>query len=319
MTNLKEPIFVSGHTGMVGSAIVRVLKKKGFDQILTVGRGELDLTNQSNVYEFFKRNKVETVFNAAAKVGGIVGNASFPADYILDNLTIQTNLINASLKNSIDRFVFLGSCCIYPKNCPQPMREDHLLTDVLEPTNTPYAVSKIAGIVSCGAAFEQYGMKSVCPMPINLFGPGDNLDPESSHVVPGLMRRLHFAKVNGEKRTTVWGSGLAKREYMHVDDCAEGVVFVSDKIDDGSLVNIAPGTELTTRQTAEAIAEIVGYEGELEQDTTKPDGTMRKLASSERIEELGWKPRIDFFEGLRETYDAFKEELERFSLRSSRV
>ena len=309
MIELDKKIYVSGHNGMVGSAIVRFLKESGYKNIITASREELELTNQSEVNNFFKLNEIDVVFNAAAKVGGIVGNASYPGDFIHQNLMIQTNLLDASIRSEIDRFIFLGSCCIYPKFCDQPMKEEYLLTGDLEPTDEPYAIGKIAGIISCQALYQQYGLKSVCPMPINLFGKGDNLHPENSHIIAGLMRRLHFAKINEEETTIVWGSGVVKREYMHVDDCAEAIVFVSDKFDNGEIINIAPGTELTTRETAEIIADVVGYKGKLVQDTTKPDGTMRKLACSEKIKSLGWEPKLDFYEALTVTYEDFKEEI----------
>jgi len=309
MIELNKKIYVSGHNGMVGSAIVRSLKESGYNNIITASREELELTNQSEVNNFFKLNEIDVVFNAAAKVGGIVGNASYPGDFIHQNLMIQTNLLDASIRSEIDRFIFLGSCCIYPKFCDQPMKEEYLLTGDLEPTNEPYAIGKIAGIISCQALYQQYGLKSVCPMPINLFGKGDNLHPENSHIIAGLMRRLHFAKINEEETTIVWGSGVVKREYMHVDDCAEAIVFVSDKFDNGEIINIAPGTELTTRETAEVIADVVGYKGKLVQDTTKPDGTMRKLACSKKIKSLGWEPKLDFYEALTVTYEDFKEEI----------
>ena len=309
MIELDKKIYVSGHNGMVGSAIVRSLKESGYNNIITASREELELTNQSEVNNFFKLNEIDVVFNAAAKVGGIVGNASYPGDFIHQNLMIQTNLLDASIRSEIDRFIFLGSCCIYPKFCDQPMKEEYLLTGDLEPTDEPYAIGKIAGIISCQALYQQYGLKSVCPMPINLFGKGDNLHPENSHIIAGLMRRLHFAKINEEETTIVWGSGVVKREYMHVDDCAEAIVFVSDKFDNGEIINIAPGTELTTRETAEVIADVVGYKGKLVQDTTKPDGTMRKLACSKKIKSLGWEPKLDFYEALTVTYEDFKEEI----------
>jgi len=309
MIELDKKIYVSGHNGMVGSAIVRFLKESGYKNIITASREELELTNQSEVNNFFKLNEIDVVFNAAAKVGGIVGNASYPGDFIHQNLMIQTNLLDASIRSEIDRFIFLGSCCIYPKFCDQPMKEEYLLTGDLEPTDEPYAIGKIAGIISCQALYQQYGLKSVCPMPINLFGKGDNLHPENSHIIAGLMRRLHFAKINEEETTIVWGSGVVKREYMHVDDCAEAIVFVSDKFDNGEIINIAPGTELTTRETAEIIADVVGYKGKLVQDTTKPDGTMRKLACSKKIKSLGWEPKLDFYEALTVTYEDFKEEI----------
>ena len=309
MIELDKKIYVSGHNGMVGSAIVRSLKESGYNNIITASREELELTNQSEVNNFFKLNEIDVVFNAAAKIGGIVGNASYPGDFIHQNLMIQTNLLDASIRSEIDRFIFLGSCCIYPKFCDQPMKEEYLLTGDLEPTDEPYAIGKIAGIISCQALYQQYGLKSVCPMPINLFGKGDNLHPENSHIIAGLMRRLHFAKINEEETTIVWGSGVVKREYMHVDDCAEAIVFVSDQFDNGEIINIAPGTELTTRETAEVIADVVGYKGKLVQDTTKPDGTMRKLACSKKIKSLGWEPKLDFYEALTVTYEDFKEEI----------
>ena len=309
MIELDKKIYVSGHNGMVGSAIVRFLKESGYKNIITAPREELELTNQSEVNNFFKLNEIDVVFNAAAKVGGIVGNASYPGDFIHQNLMIQTNLLDASIRSEIDRFIFLGSCCIYPKFCDQPMKEEYLLTGDLEPTDEPYAIGKIAGIISCQALYQQYGLKSVCPMPINLFGKGDNLHPENSHIIAGLMGSLHFAKINEEETTIVWGSGVVKREYMHVDDCAEAIVFVSDQFDNGEIINIAPGTELTTRETAEVIADVVGYKGKLVQDTTKPDGTMRKLACSKKIKSLGWEPKLDFYEALTVTYEDFKEEI----------
>ncbi len=309
MIDVDKRIYVAGHNGMVGSAIVRALRRAGYKDILTTTREELDLTNQSGVNHFFKKYEIGLVYNAAAKVGGIVGNANYPGDFILQNLAIQNNLVNACLNNNVDRYVFLGSCCIYPKFCDQPMREEYLLTGELEPTNRSYAVAKIAGIVTCQALHEQYGLKSVCPMPINLFGKGDNLDPVNSHVIPGLMRRFHFAKLNNDVESVIWGSGKVMREYMHVDDCADGILFLSDKFDNGEIVNIAPGTELSTRETAKAVAKVVGYTGKLTQDISKPDGTMRKLADHKKISALGWKPKLDFFDSLTETYEDFKKEI----------
>lgn len=310
MLNTNSKIFVAGHNGMVGSALMRTLTKSGFNDVVTVDRADLDLTDASLVKQFFARNSFDVVYNAAAKVGGIVGNANHPGDYILQNLQIQTNIATAALEYGVGRYVFLGSCCIYPKNCPQPMTEEHLLTGLLEPTNLSYAVAKIAGIVTSKGLSSQYDIKTVTPMPINLYGPGDNWDPVNSHIIPGLMRRMHFAKKNNEPSVAVWGSGTVMREYMHVDDCADGIVFVTDKFDNGEIVNIAPGTELTTRETAEAIASVVGFKGDLVQDLTKPDGTPRKWASPEIMNELGWRPKIDFYEGLKQTYAEFLERLD---------
>jgi len=309
MIDLETNIFVAGHNGMVGSAIVRALVRKGYKNILTANRVELDLSIQSSVINFFRNNNVEVVYNAAAKVGGILGNANYPGDFIIQNLVIQNNLVQACLDFKIDRYIFLGSCCIYPKFCDQPMREEYILEGALEPTNRSYAVAKIAGIVSCQALYEQYGLKSVCPMPINLFGPGDNWDPVNSHVIPGLMRRFHFAKENNDPEAIVWGSGKVMREYIHVDDCADAILFLTDKFDKGEVVNIAPGVELTTRETAKAVAKVVGYKGSLVQDASKPDGTLRKYASSEIMKEIGWAPKIDFYNALETTYEAFKNEI----------
>tara|TARA_E500000178_G_scaffold349333_1_gene406090 strand:+ start:1028 stop:1969 length:942 start_codon:yes stop_codon:yes gene_type:complete len=300
-------VYVAGHNGMVGSALVRSLMRQGYNNIFTASRAELDLTVQDDVNNFFKENSIEIVFNAAAKVGGIVGNQEMPGDFIHQNILIQSNIIDACLKNNVERHIFLGSCCIYPKFCDQPMKEDFLLTGELEPTNEPYAVAKISGIISCQALHKQYKLKSVCPMPINLYGPGDNFHPEHSHVIPGLMRRIHEAKVSGIDEVTVWGTGEVKREYMHVDDCASGIIYVADLFEAGEMINIAPGTELTTRQTAELISEVVGYKGKLVQDLSKPDGTPRKYACSERIKQAGWKPSIDLKEGLQETYQWYLE------------
>jgi GDP-L-fucose synthase len=307
MINKSKNIYVAGHNGMVGSALVRSLMRQGYNNIFTASRAELDLTVQDDVNNFFKENSIDIVFNAAAKVGGIVGNQEMPGDFIHQNILIQSNIIDACLKNNIERHIFLGSCCIYPKFCDQPMKEDFLLTGELEPTNEPYAVAKISGIISCQALHKQYKLKSVCPMPINLYGPGDNFHPEHSHVIPGLMRRIHEAKVTGIDEVTVWGTGEVKREYMHVDDCASGIIYVADLFEAGEMINIAPGTELTTRQTAELISEVVGYKGKLVQDLSKPDGTPRKYACSERIKQAGWKPSIDLKEGLQETYQWYLE------------
>ena len=305
----KKNIFIAGHNGMVGSAIARKLGSLGHDNIITANRNELDLTSQAEVMDYFNRNNIGVVYNAAAKVGGIVGNDSFPADFIIDNITIQNNLERACLAAGVEKYVFLGSCCIYPKFCEQPMQEGSLLTGALEPTNTPYAVAKIAGIISCQSLSKQYGLKTVCPMPINLFGPGDNWHPTNSHIIPGLMRRLHFAKLNNDAKAVIWGSGNVRREYLHVDDCADAIIFLSDKFEQGEIINIGPGTELTTRETAETIAKVVGYKGELIQDTTRPDGTERKLADSSIIKNLGWHPKIDFIDALTDTYEHFKNDL----------
>ena len=307
--NFNSKIFIAGHKGMVGSAILRNLKKKGFKNLLISSRNDLDLTNYEAVDYFFRNNSIEIIYNCAAKVGGIVANSNYPADFILQNLLIQNNLFLSALKYSVKKIIFLGSCCIYPKNCKQPMEEEFLLTGSLEKSNEPYAVAKIAGIIASKALYSQYGLKSFCPMPINLYGPGDNWDPDNSHIIPGLMRRFHFAKLNNIPYTKVWGTGKAKREFMHVDDCADAIVTLTDNFYKGDIVNIAPGEELTTRVVAEIIANVVGYKGKLIQDLSKPDGTARKLASSKKIDSFGWKPKIKLSEGLKSVYEDFKSSI----------
>jgi GDP-L-fucose synthase len=305
-------IYVAGHRGMVGSAIVRQLKAQGFTHIITRTHAELDLIRQDRVEAFFKSEKPEYVFLAAARVGGIWGNNMYPAQFIYENLAIQTNIIHASYLNKVKKLLFLGSSCIYPKAVEQPMREDALLTGVLEPTNEPYALAKIAGIKLCESYNRQYGADYRSVMPTNLYGPGDNFHPENSHVIPALMRRFHEAKINGDKEVVVWGSGNPKREFLHVDDMAAASLFVLQLDKDThqnntqamlSHINVGSGADCTIRELAETMKKVVGFQGELRFDASKPDGTLRKLMDVSRLRALGWEYTISLEEGLATTYD----------------
>ena len=295
-------IFLAGHNGMLGRALHRSLIKKGYNNIITANKKNLDLRNEILVKNFFKNNKIDNVIIAAAKVGGIYANDTYPADFITDNLRIQTNLIRLSCEFSIEKLIFIGSCCIYPKECPQPMKEGHLLSGKLEPSNEGYALAKISGISMCQSFYKQYGLKSFCPMPINLYGPYDNFHPMNSHIIPGLIHRIHQSKIKKQKTTTLWGSGLPKREFMHVDDCADAILFANKFVNDGSIINIGPGKELTTLQTAKKISSIVKYKGQINLDSSKLDGTMRKKVDSTKLKKMGWKPKITFEKGLKDTY-----------------
>ncbi len=318
-----QTIFVAGHRGMVGSAIVRRLRKLGHERILTADRQSLDLLDQAAVRRFFADNRIDQVYLAAAKVGGIHANNTYPAEFIHENLLIQSNLIDAAHTHDVDRLLFLGSSCIYPKLAPQPMREDALLTGLLEPTNEPYAIAKIAGIKMCESYNRQYGRRYRSVMPTNLYGPNDNFHPENAHVLPALMRRLHEAKVEGRPSVTVWGTGRAMREFLHVDDMARASVFVME-MDDGvyaantrpdlSHINVGTGEDCTIRELAEALTRVIRYEGELAFDATKPDGTPRKLMDVSRLRAMGWRPEIGLEDGLRQTYGWFLEN--RASIRS---
>lgn len=311
-----QTIFVAGHRGMVGSAIVRRLRELGHERVLTADRQALDLLDQAAVRQFFAEHRIDQVYLAAAKVGGIHANNTYPAEFIHDNLLIQTNVIQAAHMSGVDRLLFLGSSCIYPKLAEQPMREDALLTGVLEPTNEPYAIAKIAGIKMCESYNRQYGRRYRSLMPTNLYGPNDNFHPENAHVLPALMRRLHEAKAEGRATVTVWGTGRAMREFLHVDDMARASVFVMEMDDalyaantrpDLSHINVGTGEDCTIRQLAEALARVIGYEGELAFDATKPDGTPRKLMDVSRLTAMGWRPQIGLEDGLRQTYGWFLE------------
>ncbi|WP_305046605.1 GDP-L-fucose synthase [Geoalkalibacter sp.] len=309
--NKQAKIFVAGHHGLVGSAIVRRLRAAGYDNLVLRSRAELDLCEQAAVREFFRREKPEYVFLAAAKVGGIVANSTWPADFIYENLAIQTNVIHSAWENGVTRLLFLGSSCIYPKFAPQPMREEHLLTGELEPTNEPYAVAKIAGIKMCQSYNRQHGTHFLSVMPTNLYGPNDNFDLTSSHVIPALMRKVHEAKIHGAPTVEIWGTGTPRREFLHVDDMADACVYVMEtpqaRLDAQAAPfwNVGTGTDVTIAELAQIICDVVGYQGKLVFNTEKPDGAPRKLLDVRRLQDLGWKARIDLHTGLADTYQWF--------------
>lgn len=300
-------IYVAGHRGLVGSAIVRKLREKGYQNLVYRTRKELDLRDKNQVDEFFEREKPEYVFLAAAKVGGIVANNEYPADFIRDNLMIQTNVIDAAYRNGVKKLLFLGSTCIYPKFAPQPLKEEYLLTGELEPTNEPYAIAKIAGIKMCQSYNRQYGTKYISVMPTNLYGPNDNFDLHTSHVLPALIRKFHEAKVNNAPYVEVWGTGTPRREFLYSDDLADACVFLMNNYDGNEIINIGVGKDISIKELAEKIKNVVGYQGEIKFDTSKPDGTPRKLVDVSRINALGWKASISLDEGLQKVYQWFLE------------
>lgn len=302
-------IYVAGHRGMVGSAIVRLLDAKGFTNILTSTSKETDLRNQAQVNAFFEKNKPEYVFMAAAKVGGIHSNNTYRAEFLYDNLMIEANIIEASRKNEVEKLLFLGSSCIYPKMAPQPIREEHLLTGTLEYTNEPYAIAKIAGIKLCEAYRDQYGCNFISVMPTNLYGPNDNYDLNNSHVLPAMIRKFHEAKKNGSASVVIWGTGTPRREFMHVDDLADACFFLMENYNEKEFVNIGFGEDITILDLAKLVKETVGYEGEIIHDLTKPDGTPRKLMDSSKLNGLGWKPATTLAEGIRAVYEEVKHKL----------
>jgi GDP-L-fucose synthase len=303
-------IYVAGHRGLAGSAIVRKLKKEGFENLLLRTSSELDLRNQEAVQEFFEQEKPEYVFLAAAKVGGINANNTYPADFIYDNLCIQNNVIHQSYKNGVKKLLFLGSSCIYPKNAEQPIKEDYLLSGYLEPTNDAYAIAKIAGLKMCQAYDKQYDCNFISVMPTNLYGLADNYDLKNSHVLPALLRKFHEAKVNNEPTVTVWGSGKPRREFLHADDLASACFFLMQNYNDPAIINIGTGKDISIGEMAQMIKKISGYEGEIIFDTSMPDGTFRKLLDVNKLHSFGWKPNISFEEGVRKTYE------EKFLVRS---
>ena len=303
-------IFVAGHRGMVGSAIVRHLQSKGISNIITRTRAELDLTDQQAVDAFFENEKPQQVYLAAAKVGGIHANNTYRAQFLYENLIMEANVIHAAWKHGVDKLLFLGSSCIYPKLAPQPLEEDALLTGPLEPTNEPYAIAKIAGIKLCETYRHQYGANFISAMPTNLYGPGDNYDLETSHVLPALLRKIHTAKVNGHPSVPLWGTGSPKREFLHVDDLAEACVHLMDTYSGEEWVNVGTGEDLSIKSLAELICDIVGYTGALDWDTSKPDGTPRKLMNVDRINALGWKASIGLREGIERVYAEVKSTFE---------
>jgi len=299
-----DKIFVAGHRGMVGSAIVRNLRDKGFDDIVLRRSNELDLRNQSAVNEFFKKEKPKYVFLAAAKVGGILANNTYRADFLYDNLMIEANVIHAAHTHSVEKLLFLGSSCIYPKLAPQPLKEEYLLTNTLEPTNEPYAIAKIAGIKMCDAYRAQYGCNFISAMPTNLYGPNDNYDLNTSHVIPALIRKFITAKKNNAAEAVIWGTGTPLREFLHVDDLAEACYFLMQNFNEPGFLNIGTGVDITISDVAQLIANIVGFEGTIINDTTKPDGTPRKLMDVAKINALGWRYTIDLKDGLKSVVDS---------------
>jgi GDP-L-fucose synthase len=315
-------IYVAGHRGLVGSAICRNLRRQGFERLLLRSRAELDLTDAIAVRSFFELERPEYVFLAAAKVGGILANNTYPADFIRENLIIETNVIDACYRAGVDRLLFLGSSCIYPKLCPQPIKEEYLLTGPLEPTNSPYAVAKIAGIEMCSSYNRQYNTKYLAAMPANLYGPGDNFDPQNSHVLAALIRKVAEAKAAGRKQIEVWGTGTPRRELLFSEDLAEACVFLmnldetrySSLLEGVPLINIGTGTDVTIRELAVQVCEALGFQGELRFDTTRPDGTPQKLLDVTRIQSLGWHSTTTLAEGIALTYEAFKEKTEQPAL-----
>ena len=317
--DMTAKIYIAGHRGLVGSALSRNLRAKGFDHFLTRSHAELDLTSQAAVEAFFAAEKPDYVFLAAAKVGGIYANNTYPAEFIRDNLVIQTNIIHAAYKSNVKRLMFLGSSCIYPKLAPQPMKEEYLLTGVLESTNRPYALAKIAGIEQCWSYNRQYGTQYLAVMPTNLYGPGDNYHLENSHVIPALIRKFHEAKINNAPTVTVWGTGTPRREFLYSEDMADACVYLMNLPDDQfkpllaadrndglpPLVNIGVGEDLTIRELAETVQHVVGFKGTLEFDASKPDGTPRKLLDVTNLTGMGWTARVNLASGLKQTYEAF--------------
>jgi GDP-L-fucose synthase len=298
-------IFVAGHRGMVGSAVVRALEKKGEFQILTRTRAELDLTDPSAVARWFQKEKPEQVIDAAARVGGILENAKRPVEFLIENLRMQNNLMESAFGNGCQKFLFLGSSCIYPKHAEQPIREESLLSGPLEPTNDAYALAKIAGVRLAQAYRDEYGKSAISAMPTNLYGPGDNFDPESSHALPGMITKFHQAKLRGEKEVVLWGTGSPRREWLYVDDLADGLLMLLEKYDGREIVNVGVGDDSTILELAERVKKAVGFFGVIRWDKSKPDGTPRKLLDVTRIRGMGWKPKVSVEDGIAATYDWF--------------
>ena len=312
-----KPTFVAGHRGLVGGAVLRHLRQAGFTSLLTRTSAELDLRDAAAVDAFFAAERPDAVVMAAAKVGGILANNSFPADFISANLRMQVNVLDAAARYGTSRLLFLGSSCIYPKFASQPISEDSLLTGPLEETNDAYAIAKIAGVLQVQALRRQHGLRYISAMPTNLYGPGDNFHPTNSHVLPGLIRRFHEAKQEGAPNVTVWGTGTPRREFLHVDDLARACLFLLENYDEPAPVNVGVGEDLAIRELAEMVAGVVGYEGQLEFDTTKPDGTPRKLLDVSRIHALGWRAEIGLREGLEQTYAWYLEQLATGAVRAA--
>ena len=300
---LDSRIYVAGHRGLVGSAIHRKLEEKGYANLIGRTRSELDLERQAPVESFFQEQRPEYVFLAAAKVGGIWANNNLPAEFIYSNIVVQTNIIHSAYCTGVRKLLFLGSSCIYPKHCPQPMEEKYLLTGPLEPTNEPYAVAKIAGIKTCQSYNRQYGTNYISIMPTNLYGPNDNFDLETSHVVPALIRKFHEAKIRSNPSVTIWGTGTPKREFLHVDDLADACVFLMNHYNESNIINVGCGEDISIAELALLVKDTVGYTGNIEYDTKKPDGTPLKLLDVGKLKDLGWKPKISLKEGIRKTYE----------------
>ena len=318
MINLNSKIYVAGHSGLVGSAILRRLKLKGYKNIITKSRKELDLKNKEKVFQYLKKIKPDFIFIAAAKVGGIHANNTYPVDFLMNNLTIQANVIKASHKANVNRLIFLGSSCIYPKNCPQPIKEEYLLTSELEPTNRPYALAKIAGIEMCWSYNRQFNTQYLAVMPTNLYGPNDNYDLENSHVLPALIRKIHEAKINNLPSVEIWGTGKPKREFLHADDLASALIHLMNldhdsfrelmDPDKAPLINIGTGSDQSIMDLAKLIKDIVGFDGDFKLNTSKPDGTLKKVLNVEKINKLGWSSKINLRDGLAQTYQDFCNE-----------
>ncbi len=305
--NKQDKIYIAGHRGMVGSAILRALQEQGFSNFLLRTSAELDLRNQQEVIDFFAQEKPDYVFLAAAKVGGIIANNTYRADFIYENLMIQNNVIHQAYVNNVKKLMFLGSSCIYPKLALQPLKEEYLLTGILEPTNEPYAIAKIAGIKMCDAYRYQYGCNFISVMPTNLYGPNDNYDLTTSHVLPAMLRKFIMAKRNGDLSVTIWGSGSPKREFLHVNDLAEACLFLMENYNDAGLINIGIGEDISIFDLAKLVKKIVGFEGEILTEISKPDGTPRKLMDISKLNGLGWKAKITLEEGIQKVYKEIKD------------
>lgn len=298
-------IYVAGHTGMVGSAIVRCLQQNGYENIIRRTHKELDLTNQAECEKFFEEEKPEYVFLAAAKVGGIHANDTYPADFIMENMLIECNVIRSAFKNKVKKLMFLGSACIYPKLCPQPIKEEYLLTGLLEPTNEAYALAKISGIKMCQSYNKQYGTRYISVMPANLYGINDRFDEYNSHVIPSMMIKFHKAKLENRPFVELWGTGKPLREFLYVDDMAEACLYLMQNYESSELINIGSGREISIRELAEIIRDVVGFQGEIVFDTTKPDGTPRRVLDNSKISATGWKPKMDIREGIKREYEYY--------------
>lgn len=309
--NKNSKIYVAGHAGMVGSAVVRELKKEKFNNLILKTRNELDLFDQQLVRAFFDKEKPEYVIDCAAKVGGILANDEYSADFIYQNLVIQNNIIHNSHLAGVRKLLFLGSSCIYPRDCPQPIKENYLLTGLLEKTNDSYAIAKIAGIKMCQSYNKQYKTNFISVMPTNLYGPNDNFDLQNSHVLPALIRKFHEAKINNKHEVVIWGTGSPKREFLHVDDLADACLFLMNNYNDGEIINIGTGEDITILELSKLIKKVVGFKGEITNDTTKPDGTTQKLLDVSKINKLGWKYKITLERGIADTYKWFLENYDR--------